>query len=149
MAMSSAQGTGSGGKRRRGRRSQPMADLNMIPFIDVMLVLLVIFIVAAPLMTVGVPVDLPKTGAAQLNIEQKPLSVTIDERGRIFLQDKETTIEKLAGEITPLAKAGFDERIYVRGAAQVNYGRVAEVLAVLKTAGFTKTALVNAPGDAK
>ena len=126
-----------------------MADLNMIPFIDVMLVLLVIFIVAAPLMSVGVPVDLPKTGAGQLNMDQKPLAVTIDERGRIFLQDKETSLEKLAAEIQPMAKEGFDERIYVRGAAQVNYGRVAEVLAVLKTAGFNKTALVNAPGEAK
>lgn len=148
MAMIAAQ-SGGGGKRRRSRRTAPMADLNMIPFIDVMLVLLVIFIVAAPLMTVGVPVDLPKTGASQLNIEQKPLSVTIDEKGRIFLQDKETTLATLAGEITPLAKQGFDERIYVRGAARAEYGKVAEVLAVLKQAGFTKTALVNAPGDGK
>jgi len=148
MAMVSAQG-GGGGKRRRGKRSAPMADLNMIPFIDVMLVLLVIFMVAAPLLTVGVPVDLPKTGAAQINIEQKPLSVTIDEKGRLFLQEKETTLEKLAAEIIPLAKQGFDERIYVRGATKVEYGRVAEVLAVLKTAGFTKTALVNQPADKK
>ena len=149
MAMSSAQGSGGGGKRRRSKRGAPMADLNMIPFIDVMLVLLVIFIVAAPLMTTGVPVDLPKTGASQLNIEQKPIAVTIDEKGRLFLQEKETSLEKLAGEITPLAKDGFDERIYVRGAAQVNYGRVAEVLAALKAAGFTKTALVNQPADGK
>lgn len=149
MAMAPAAQGGGGKRRGRGRKSAPMADLNMIPFIDVMLVLLVIFMVAAPLLTVGVPVDLPKTSAAQLNIEQKPLSVTIDEKGKLFLQDKETTLERLPEELKTLAKDGFDERIYVRGAAQVNYGRVAEVLAKLKTAGFSKTALVNQPGDGK
>lgn len=149
MAMAPAAQGGGGKRRGRGRKAAPMADMNMIPFIDVMLVLLVIFMVAAPLLTVGVPVDLPKTSAAQLNIEQKPLSVTIDEKGKLFLQEKETTIERLPEELKALAKDGFDERIYVRGAAQVNYGRVAEVLARLKTAGFSKTALVNQPSDGK
>ena len=121
----------------------------MIPFIDVMLVLLVIFMVTAPLLTTGVPVDLPKTGASQLNIEQKPISVTIDERGRIFLQDKETRIETLAAEIGAIAKQGYDERIYVRGAAQVNYGRVGEVMGVLQRAGYTKIGLVNAPAETR
>ncbi len=148
MAMAMNAG-GGGGKRRRSKRSAPMADLNMIPFIDVMLVLLVIFMVAAPLLTTGVPVDLPKTGASQLNIEQKPISVTIDERGRIFLQDKETRLETLAAEITAIAKQGYDERIYVRGAAQVNYGRVGEVMGVLQKSGFTKIGLVNAPAETK
>ena len=144
MAMASPQ-AGGGGKRRRGKRTAVMADLNMIPFIDVMLVLLVIFMVAAPLLTVGVPVDLPKTGAAQLNIDQKPLAVTIDDKGKLFLQDQETSLEKLAGDISAVAKQGFDERIYVRGAEQVNYGRVSEVMAVLQKAGFTKIGLINAP----
>ena len=144
MAMASPQAGGSG-KRRRGKRTAVMADLNMIPFIDVMLVLLVIFMVAAPLLTVGVPVDLPKTGAAQLNIDQKPLAVTIDDKGKLFLQDQETSLEKLAGDISAVAKQGFDERIYVRGAEQVNYGRVSEVMAVLQKAGFTKIGLINAP----
>ena len=145
MAMAMNGGGGGSGKRRRSKRAAPMADLNMIPFIDVMLVLLVIFMVAAPLLTTGVPVDLPKTGASQLNIEQKPLAVTIDEKGRIFLQEKETRLETLAAELKAVAKDGFDERIYVRGATRVEYGKVAEVLAVLKTAGFNKTALINAP----
>lgn len=136
-----------GGKRRRSRKSAPMAEMNMIPFIDVMLVLLVIFMVAAPLLTVGVPVELPKTGASQLNIEQKPIAVTIDERGKIFLQEKEVVLDRLGPEIQAIAKDGFDERIYIRGAAQVNYGRVAEVLAALKTAGYTKTALINQPQE--
>ena len=121
----------------------------MIPFIDVMLVLLVIFMVAAPLLTVGVPVDLPKTSAAPLNVEQKPLAVSIDDTGRIFLQEKEVALEALATELKAVAKDGFDERIYVRGAASVNYGRVAEVLAALKVAGFTKTALVNQPAETR
>ncbi|MBN8533910.1 MAG: biopolymer transporter ExbD [Rhizobiales bacterium] len=144
MAMNAK---GGGGKRRRSRKSAPMAEMNMIPFIDVMLVLLVIFMVAAPLLTVGVPVELPKTGASQLNIEQKPIAVTIDERGKIFLQEKEVALDRLGPEIQAIAKEGFDERIYIRGAAQVNYGRVAEVLAALKTAGYTKTALINQPQE--
>lgn len=144
MAMNAK---GGNGKRRRSRKSAPMAEMNMIPFIDVMLVLLVIFMVAAPLLTVGVPVELPKTGASQLNIEQKPIAVTIDERGKIFLQEKEIALDRLGPEIQAIAKEGFDERIYIRGAAQVNYGRVAEVLAALKTAGYTKTALINQPQE--
>lgn len=145
--MASVSMQGGGGKRRRSRRSAPMAELNMIPFIDVMLVLLVIFMVAAPLLTVGVPVDLPKTGAAQLNIEQKPIAVTIDEQGKVFLQEKEVAKDRLIAEIQAIAKDGFDERIYIRGAAQVNYGRVAEVLAALKAGGYTKTALINQPQE--
>ena len=144
MAMASSQAQG-GGKRRRSRRAAPMADMNMIPFIDVMLVLLVIFMVAAPLLTVGVPVDLPKTGASQLNIEKKPISVTIDDKGKLFLQDKEIAQDKLVAEVGALVKEGTDDRIYIRGAAQVNYGRVSEVLAILQKGGFTKTALINAP----
>ena len=149
MAMAMNAGGGGGGKRRRSRRAAPMADLNMIPFIDVMLVLLVIFMVAAPLLTTGVPVDLPKTGASQLNIEQKPLSVSINDKGQIFLQEKEVRLEALAAEISAVAKQGFDERIYVRGAAQVNYGRVAEVMGLLQKAGFTKIGLINAPASTK
>ncbi|MCA0406374.1 MAG: biopolymer transporter ExbD [Proteobacteria bacterium] len=148
MAMSMNAG-GGGGKRRRGNRGGVMAEINMIPFIDVMLVLLIIFMVAAPMLTVGVPVDLPKTSAGELNIDKKPLAVTIDNAGRLFIQENETTLERLVGELTPLAKEGFDERIYVRGAAKAEYGKVAEVLALLKKAGFNKTALINAPPDGK
>lgn len=148
MAMAMNAG-GGGGKRRRGKRAAPMADMNMIPFIDVMLVLLVIFMVAAPLLTVGVPVDLPKTAASQMNIDKKPLAVTVDEKGKLFLQDKETSLEKVAGEIQAVAKDGFDERIYVRGAARVEYGKISEVMAVLQKAGFTKIGLINAPADKK
>jgi biopolymer transport protein TolR len=97
----------------------------MTPFIDVMLVLLIIFMVAAPLLATGVPIDLPQTKAAALNIDQKPLSVAIDEKGSIFLADQPVAIEELPARLQSLAKEGFDERIYVRGAKSVNYGRVA------------------------
>ncbi len=148
MAVSMNAG-GGGGKRRRGRRGNVMAEINMIPFIDVMLVLLIIFMVAAPMLTVGVPVDLPRTSAGELNIDKKPLAVTIDNAGKLYIQEKETSLERLVAELTPLAKEGFDERIYVRGAARAEYGKVAEVLALLKKAGFNKTALINAPPEGK
>ncbi|MGL4280117.1 MAG: ExbD/TolR family protein [Albidovulum sp.] len=126
-----------------------MAEINMTPFIDVMLVLLIIFMVAAPLLAVGVPIDLPKTSAGPINVDQKPLTVSIDERGKIFLQEAEVAQSNLVTQLKAAAKQGVDERIYVRGASKVDYGKVAEVLAMLKSAGFTKTALVNQPADGK
>ena len=144
MAMSMAGGGGGGGRRRRGgRKHAPIADINMTPFIDVMLVLLIIFMVAAPLLATGVPIDLPQTKAAALNIDQKPLSVAIDEKGSIFLADQPVAIEELPARLQSLAKEGFDERIYVRGAKSVNYGRVAEVMSIITTAGYKKVALVT------
>ncbi len=140
---------GGGGRRRRGVKHAPMAEINMTPFIDVMLVLLIIFMVAAPLLAVGVPIDLPKTSAGPINVEQKPLTVSIDEKGKVFLQEAEVPITALVDRLKIAAKQGFDERIYVRGSNKVDYGRVAEVLALIKSAGFTKTALVNQPADPK
>jgi biopolymer transport protein TolR len=138
---------GAGGKSGRRRRGVPrygaMAEINMTPFIDVMLVLLIIFMVAAPLLATGVPIDLPQTKAAALNIDQKPLSVAIDEKGSIFLADQPVAIEELPARLQSLAKEGFDERIYVRGAKSVNYGRVAEVMSIITTAGYKKVALVT------
>lgn len=149
MGMSTGGAAAGGGRRRRGVKHAPMAEINMTPFIDVMLVLLIIFMVAAPLLAVGVPIDLPKTSAGALNIDQKPLTVSIDEKGKVFLQDQEVPIAALVDRLKAAAKAGVDERIYVRGANKVDYGRVAEVLALVKSAGFNKTALVNQPTDAK
>ena len=135
-----------GGRRRRGvPRYGAMAEINMTPFIDVMLVLLIIFMVAAPLLATGVAIDLPQTRAAPLNIEQKPLAVTVDERGQVFLQDQPVRPEDLGGRLQALAKAGFDERIYIRGAKAVNYGRVAEVMSLVTAAGYRKVALVTEP----
>ncbi len=132
------------GRRRRGvPRYGAMAEINMTPFIDVMLVLLIIFMVAAPLLATGVPIDLPQTKAAALNIDQKPVSIAIDEKGDIHLMDQPVRVEDLIGRLQEAAKAGADERIYVRGARSVNYGRVAEVMSIITSAGYKKVALVT------
>ena len=137
-----------GGGRRRGRgqpRYRAMADINMTPFIDVMLVLLIIFMVAAPLLATGVPIDLPQTKAAALNIDQKPLSVAIDPKGDIYINDQPVAADALADKLKELAKAGTDERVYVRGSHDVQYGRIAEVMSIITSAGFKRVALVTEP----
>ncbi len=145
MGMSMAAGR-KGGRRRRGvPRYGAMADINMTPFIDVMLVLLIIFMVAAPLLATGVAVDLPQTKSAPLNIEQKPVSISIDEKGQIYLMDQPVALENLVDKLKEAAKAGADERVYVRGSKAVNYGRVAEVMSLVTGAGFKKVALVSEP----
>ena len=115
----------------------------MTPFIDVMLVLLIIFMVTAPLMTAGVPLDLPKTGAGQLNVDQKPVTISINDKAQIFLGEDQITLAEIAAKIKPLAKAGFDERIYVRGAKQVDYGTVAQVMSAITSAGYKRVALLT------
>lgn len=145
MGVSIQAAGNSGGRRgRRGRtRHAPMADINMTPFIDVMLVLLIIFMVAAPLLATGVAVDLPQTKAGQLNIDQKPVAIAIDEKGQVFLMDQPVEMGQLVEQLKTAAKQGFDERIYVRGSKAVNYGRVAEVMSLVTTAGYKKVALVT------
>jgi biopolymer transport protein TolR len=133
----------SGNRRRRKRRSAPIADINMTPFIDVMLVLLIIFMVTAPLLTAGVPLDLPKTGAGQLNVDQKPITISINDKAQIFIGETPITLAEIAARIQPLAKQGFDERIYVRGAKQVDYGTVAQVMSAITTAGYKRVALLT------
>ena len=120
MGMSVGAGK-KGGRRRRGvPRYGAMAEINMTPFIDVMLVLLIIFMVAAPLLATGVSIDLPETKAAELKINQKPLSVAVNDSGGIFVMDQPVNIEELAARIGSLTKGDFDERIYVRGSKAVN-----------------------------
>ena len=144
MGMSVGAGQKSGGRRRRGvPRYGAMAEINMTPFIDVMLVLLIIFMVAAPLLATGVPIDLPETKASALNIDQKPVSVAIDEKSDLFLMDQPVRMDELVARLQAAAKAGFDERIYVRGSRAVNYGRVAEVMSLITAAGYKKVALVT------
>jgi biopolymer transport protein TolR len=145
MGMASGGASGGGGRRRRGRQGALLVEINMTPFIDVMLVLLIIFMVAAPLLTAGVPLDLPQTKAGALNVEQKPLTVSIDDHGGVFLQDKPVAVADLVAALTASAKQGVDERIYVRGAKQAQYGAVAEVMGVLTQAGFKKIALITEP----
>ena len=146
MAMNAAAVGRKGGRRRRGvPRYGAMADINMTPFIDVMLVLLIIFMVAAPLLATGVAVDLPQTKAAPLNIDQKPVSIAIDDKGQLFLMDEPVSADQLVEKLKAVAKAGTDERVYVRGAKSVNYGRVAEVMSLVTGAGFKRVALVTEP----
>jgi biopolymer transport protein TolR len=146
MGMS---GIAVGNKGRRGRRGVPryraMAEINMTPFIDVILVLLIIFMVAAPLLATGVAIDLPRTKAAALNIEQKPISVAVDDRGLVYVMDQPVLITEIADKLKEVATSGVDERICVRGANQVNYGRIAEVMSIITAAGYKKVALVTNP----
>ena len=131
MAIGMGGATQGGGRRRRGKRRSAIAEINMTPFIDVVLVLLIIFMVAAPLMTVGVPLDLPKTGAGQLNVDKVPVTVSIDPKGDVFLGEDKVPLEGLIAALTTAAKDGFEERIYVRADKQVEYGTVARVMAVV------------------
>src|ERR671910_3176153 len=129
MATSSgglAHGAAALRRRRRSRRAGVINEINMTPFIDVMLVLLIIFMVAAPLMTGGVPLDLPQTRAAPLNMDSKPVTLSIKETGQVFVGEAELADEAIVGKLAEVAKQGFDERIFVRGAKQVDYGRVAQ-----------------------
>jgi biopolymer transport protein TolR len=135
----------SGGGGRRGSRRRPLAEINVTPFVDVMLVLLIIFMVTAPLLTAGVPVDLPKTRAQPLSQDREPLSVTIRKDGRIYLQNIPVEPETLVARLTAIAQNGTEERIFVRGDTSVPYGRVIEVMAIMNTAGFTKVGLVTGP----
>ena len=136
--------SGAFGKRRH-RRNPVMSEINVTPMVDVMLVLLIIFMVAAPLIATGVPLDLPQTGAKPINVDQRPITIAIDSKGQIFLQDQPTLEPDLVTKLHGLAKQGFDERIYVRGDRQVDYGRVASVMSTITSAGFKRVALVTEP----
>ena len=145
MAVAAALAKGHGRRRRRHKRRGAINEINMTPFIDVMLVLLIIFMVAAPLMTVGVPLDLPQTKAAPLNMDQKPVTLSIKANGQVFLADKELTDDAIVGKLAEVSKQGFDERIFVRGDKKVDYGRVAQVMSIVTTAGYKRVALVTEP----
>ena len=135
-----------GGGRRGGRRGRaPMGEINVTPLVDVMLVLLIVFMVAAPLMTVGVPVDLPTTQADTMPQDDKPVIVSVDGKGQVFIGDKPTSMETLAADLQAAAPKGPESRIYVRGDQAINYGKVMETMGHIKAAGFTKVALIALP----
>ncbi len=142
MAMSVSQ---SGGRahRRRGRRIKLMSEINVTPFVDVMLVLLIIFMVAAPLLTVGVPIDLPETQAKALNSETQPITVSVNQEGQIFLQETEIPIDEVVPKLQAIAQTGYDERIYVRGDRAADYGTVMRVMARISSAGYRNLGLVS------
>jgi biopolymer transport protein TolR len=127
--------------RRRLRRG-PMTEINVAPFVDVMLVLVVIFMIAAPLLTVGVPVDLPKAAVDPLNEEKEPLIVTVDAEGRVYLQESEVEQDVLIPRLIAVSDANPDLRVFVRGDQAINYGRVMEIMGMVSEAGFTKVALI-------
>jgi biopolymer transport protein TolR len=145
--MGMAAGASQGGKRRRrrSRRGGPINEINMTPFIDVVLVLLIIFMVAAPMMTVGVPLDLPQSKASPLNSDVKPVTLSIRQTGQVFLGEDELTDEMIIPKLTETAKTGTEERVFVRGDKRVDYGRVAQVMAIVTGGGFKKVALVTEP----
>ena len=120
-----------------------MSEINVTPFVDVMLVLLIVFMVTAPLLTVGVPVDLPKTRAPALGQDKEPLSVTIARNGKIYLQKEVVTEDQLVPKLQAISQNGYDQRIFVRGDQTVDYGRVMVVMGLLASAGFTHIGLVT------
>ncbi len=127
---------------RRHSRYQPMSEINVTPFVDVMLVLLVVFMVTAPLLTVGVEVDLPKTKAQPMTQAEEPLVISIDAEGILYIQDTSVELEKLVPRLVAITQNKPDTRIYVRGDRSVEYGRVMEVMGRVNNAGFTRVALV-------
>ncbi|HEU4805960.1 MAG TPA: protein TolR [Nitrobacter sp.] len=145
MAMNPASASSGGGGRRGRRRSQPMAEINVTPMVDVMLVLLIIFMVSAPLLTVGVPLDLPQTQAKSLEQDKTPLQLSVDVQGRIFINDTEVTMEELIPKLKAItdARGGLDERIFMRADKKADYGTVARVMGQLSGAGFKRLALVT------
>jgi biopolymer transport protein TolR len=137
-------GAVTGGKRRNRRRAI-MADINVTPFVDVMLVLLIVFMVSAPLLTVGVPLDLPQSQAKSLDQDREPLTVSVNVQGQVFLQNAEIKVDDLVPKLKAItdARGGAEERIYVRGDKKVDYGTMMKVMGRLSAAGYRRVALVT------
>ena len=131
-------------KLRRSAK-EPISEINVTPFVDVMLVLLIIFMETAPLLTVGVQVDLPETSADTLPEDMEPLTLTINAKGEIFIQETKVEYEKIIAKIMAVSNNRTDTRIFVRGDKTINYGRVLEIMGMLSGSGFTKVALISEP----
>ncbi len=148
MAATAIGGTGGrGGKWRRGRQRRQMGEINVTPFVDVMLVLLIIFMVTAPMLTMGVSVDLPRADSSPMPGQDEPLSVSIDSAGAIYLQETAIELEQLAPRLLAITEQNADARIFVRGDRAIDYGRVMAVIGNLNRAGFTKVALLTEQPD--
>ncbi|HUO21372.1 MAG TPA: protein TolR [Caulobacteraceae bacterium] len=145
--MQGASALSSGRRRRRGARKRAaLSEINVTPLVDVMLVLLIIFMISAPLLTAGVPVDLPKTEASAVNDQQQPLTITVQQDGRVFLQNVETPFQDLSVRLRAMAGDGFDKPIYVRADGKAPYEKVAQVMAALSVSGFSKINLITDTG---
>jgi biopolymer transport protein TolR len=144
MGMNGA-GAATSSSKRRHRRRAVMSEINVTPMVDVMLVLLIIFMVSAPLLTVGVPIDLPRTQAKSLDQDREPLTVSVNGKGEVYLQNAEIKVDDLVAKLQAItqARGGVDERIYVRGDRTVDYGTVMRVMGRLSAAGFHRVALVT------
>jgi biopolymer transport protein TolR len=148
MGAGVAKGGGGGGRRGRKRRGgAPMADINVTPFIDVMLVLLIIFMVAAPMLTVGVPIELPETAANALPSEQEePLAITMTADGKLLIQNTETAPSELITRLTAISAERTSDKIFLRADGAIPYARVAEVMGALNAGGFNNIGLVTDAG---
>ena len=129
----------------RNLKHKPLNEINVTPFVDVMLVLLIIFMVTAPLLTVGVQVDLPESNADTLQSDNEPLEITINSDGNIFIQETEITLKELVPKLVAITDNRLDTKIYVRGDEVIDYGRVMKVLGELSGSGFSKVALITKP----
>jgi biopolymer transport protein TolR len=130
------------GSSRPGSRYRPMADINVTPLVDVMLVLLVVFMITAPLLTVGVPVDLPQTAAPPINEPKEPTVITVNKEGEIFIQDTSIPMDGLVAKLQAVTNSNPDAVLYVRGDKDISYGKVLEVMSLISNAGFHKVSLV-------
>lgn len=130
------------GRNRRGRGRRPQAEINVTPMVDVMLVLLIIFMVAAPMMTSGINVDLPKTAAKPVNADTKPITVTVREDGSVYLGDNVVDMNQLVEQLKVMSRNDSEHRIFVKGDQHINYGRVMEVMGRVTAGGFTHVALL-------
>ncbi|WP_421979769.1 protein TolR [Roseibium sp.] len=144
MAMQVGSGQAGGGRRgRRRRRAVLMTEINVTPFVDVMLVLLIIFMVAAPLLTVGVPIDLPETQATALEGDTEPITISVNSTGEIFIQDTPIAIDEVVPKLEAIAANGYEERIYVRGDQDADYGTMMKLMGRINAAGFKRLGLVT------
>jgi biopolymer transport protein TolR len=137
------------GRRKRGASFKPVAEINVTPMVDVMLVLLIIFMVTAPLLTVGIPVNLPQTRAEPLSNPDEPIVITVNDKGAIYLQETTIADDALVPRLQAITENKPDTKIFVRGDRKIDYGRVMQVMGMIKSAGFTQVALVvDLPPDA-
>ena len=143
MGMGVASGGGGGGRRRRRKSRAIMSEINVTPMVDVMLVLLIIFMVAAPMMTAGVPIDLPQAAARDLPSQTQPVTVSVTPEGAIFVDETPVSEAELISPVTAMGINGAEDRIFVRGDTTANYGSVMRVMGLLSSAGFTRIGLVT------
>ena len=145
MGMGVSAGGGGGGRRRRGRKKAVMSEINITPMVDVMLVLLIIFMVAAPMMTAGVPIDLPTSSAAAMPNQADPITVGVTPEGAVFIDETPVAETDLVAQLTSMGVNGAEDRIFLRGDTSANYGAVMRVMGLLSAGGYSKIGLITQP----